>query len=237
VRLLIALMLSGLMAVSAVGAQSTRTPPRKTTPAKKPSPPPAPTRLQVSLNCPSELGMGVKTQRRFCDVMTGREPKDGVTFAIPPHRGPLTLSFELHNRHTYSEELVKAKTAYRKYTATIGVLTMDNWLVERAVIQSEFRSAADLFDRIAGGAGPGGVKAVAPTGDELITIQLPEDVGEAVSMLGDKLVVVRADGSAETFSAVGRPIATISNVMLEYVPAPPARKPPARKGGQGRPYE
>ena len=112
------------------------------------------------------------TTRRFCDVLTGREPKDGVLITIPPHRGPVTLSFELHNRHTYSAELVKAKQAYRKYTATIGVLSMDNTLVDRAVVQSEFRTEKDLFDRIGGGAGPGGVKAVAPTGDEFITMDV-----------------------------------------------------------------
>jgi hypothetical protein len=228
VRLTLALLLLGLMAGPIVDAQSKKAPTRKAPPAKK-APPPAPTRLQVALQCPSELGVGVKTHRRFCDVLTGREPKDGITFAIPPHRGPVVLSFELHNRHTYSEELVKAKTAYRKYTATIGVLTMDNTLVERAVIQSEFRSAADLFDRVAGGAGPGGVKAVAPTGDEFITMELPEDVGDQVSVLGEKLLMLRADGSAETFSAPGRPIATISNVMIEYVPAAPAKQPPAKK--------
>jgi hypothetical protein len=227
VRLTLALLLLGLIAGPVADAQTKKAPPRKAPPAK--ATPPAPTRLQVALTCPSELGMGVKTQRRFCDVLTGRDPKEGITFAIPPHRGPVTLSFELHNRHTYSDELVKAKTAYRKYTASIGVLTMDNTLVQRAVIQSEFRSAADLFDRIAGGAAPGGVKAVAPVGDEFITMELPEDVGDQVSVLGEKLLVLRADGGAETFSAPGRPIATISNVMIEYVPAAPAKKAPAKK--------
>ena len=51
---------------------------------------------------------------------------------------------------------------------------MDNTLVDRAVVQSEFRTEKDLFDRIGGGAGPGGVKAVAPSGDEFITIELPD---------------------------------------------------------------
>jgi hypothetical protein len=227
---LIALLTIGLTAGTIVHAQTKKPPPRppqKAPPVQKP--PPAPTRLQLAMQCPSELGMGIKTQRKFCDVMTGREPKEGILLPIPPHQGPVTLSFELHNRHTFSEELVKAKTAYRKYTATVGVLTMDNTLVDRAVIQSEFRSAADLFDRIAGGAGPGGVKAVAPSGDEFITMTLPEDVGEQVSVLGEKLSVVRQDGGAETFTAPGRPVATISNVMVEYVPAAPAKKPPAKR--------
>jgi hypothetical protein len=115
------------------------------------------------------------------------------------------------------------KQAYRKYTATIGVLSMDNTLVDRAVVQSEFRTEKDLFDRIRGGAGPGGLKAVAPIGAELITMELPEDVGEQVSVLGEKLSVIRPDG-VDNFTSPGRPIATISNVMLEYRPAPPPRK-------------
>ena len=59
----------------------------------------------------------------------------------------MTLTFDLHNRHTYSEELIKTNRAYRRYTATIGVLTLDNTLLSRAVVQNEFRTAADLVDR------------------------------------------------------------------------------------------
>lgn len=198
--------------------QSKKPPPRKppSTPARS-APAPALTRIQAQLQCPAELGVGVRTKRRFCDVLTGSEPKDGVLVAIPAHRGKVTLSFELHNRHTYSEELIKSKRAFRQYTATVGVLTLDNTLVERAVIQSEFRTATDLFDRVGGGAGPGGIKAVAPSGGEFVTVELPEDVGAQVSILGEKLTVVRPDGT-DNFAAPGRPIATISNVMLEYRP-------------------
>jgi hypothetical protein len=218
-RLCIALVLA--MTATTLDAQTS-----KRTPVRKPPAPAAQlTRMQATLQCPSELGLGVKTKRQYCDVLTGREVENGVLVTIPPHRGPVTLSFELHNRHTYSEELVKSKRAFRQYTATIGVLTMDNTLVQRAIIQSEFRTGADLYDRIEGGAGPGGVKAVAPTGSELISIELPEDVGEQVSILGETLRVRRPDGE-DNFVAPGRPIATISNVMLEYRPAPPPRKRP-----------
>jgi hypothetical protein len=195
---------------------------------------PATTPVAAEVKCPSELGTGVKTRRTFCDVLTGRDPKEGVIVTIPPHRGPVTLTFELHNRHTYSEELIKAKRAYRQYTATIGVLTMDNTLVDRAVIQSEFRAGADLLDRIEGGAGPGGVKAVAPSGSELIVMQLPEDVGDAVSILGENLKVKRPDGD-DFFTAPGRPIASISNVQIEYRPAPATRKPPVKKAPAKKP--
>ena len=136
-------------------------------------------RIQAEWKCPSELGIGVATARRFCDVLTGATPRKGCSSPFRRIAAPSRMSFELHNRHTYSAELVKLKQAYRKYTATIGVLTMDNTLVDRAVVQSEFRTEKDLFDRIGGGAGPGGVKAVAPSGDEFITIELPADCRRA----------------------------------------------------------
>jgi hypothetical protein len=194
-----------------------------------PAPPPAPPmKVAPDMTCPAPLGVGVTTRATYCDVMAGRDPAGGILIRLPPHKGPVTLTFDLHNRHTYSEEQTRANRAYSRYTATIGVLTMDNTLLSRAVVQSEFRTAADLVDRVGGGAGPGGVKAVAPTGKESITVLIPE--GElAVSLLGEKLAVERIDGPA-TYSQPGRPIAVVSNVMLEYKPAPPK---PAKKTGRG----
>jgi hypothetical protein len=226
-RLVLALLCATLFAMPAADAQTRKAPAKQTTPAKK-TPAAQTSRIQAEWKCPSELGMGVNTQRRFCDVLTGNDPLQGVIVTIPPHRGPVTMSFELHNRHTYSAELVKLKQAYRKYTATIGVLSMDNTLIDRAIIQSEFRTEKDLFDRISGGAGPGGVKAVAPSGDEFIVMELPADVGEQVSVLGEKLSVMRPDGT-DNFNSPGRPIASISNVMLEYRPGPPPKKAPVKK--------
>jgi hypothetical protein len=221
-RLVIALLCATVFALPGLDAQT-----RKTS-RKEPEIPLQ--RIQAEWKCASELGVGVVTGRQFCDVLTGNDPTQGVLITIPPHRGPVTIGFELHNRHTYSAELVKLKQAYRKYTATVGVLTMDNTLVDRAVIQSEFRTEKDLFDRIGGGAGPGGVKAVAPTGSEFIQMELPEDAEDQVSILGEKLSVMRPDG-VDNFASPGRPIATISNVMLEFRPAPPkpVKKTPAKK--------
>jgi hypothetical protein len=198
--------------------------------ARKPAPPPpvvAPKTIAPDVTCPTPLGVGVKTQITFCEVMAGRDPSGGVLVQIPPHKGLATLTFDMHNLHLYSEEQVKAHRAYAKYTATIGVLTMDNTLISRAVVQSEFRAAADLIDRVGGGAGPGGTKAVAPTGTERISIAIPESE-EQVSLLGEKLAVERQDGAA-TYTQPGRPIAVISNVMLEYRPPPPPKAAPKKK--------
>lgn len=225
-RLIVAIAIA--LAAGPVHAQTKKAPPKRPAPVRKSTAKPAPTpltRTPATFVCPSELGDGVATRRRFCDVLVGREPSEGIVVTIPPHRGPVTLSFELHNRHTYSAELVKRKVAYRHYTATIGVLLMDGTLIDRGVIDSEFRTEKDLYDRIDGGAGPGGVKAVAPVGAEFLQFTLPEGTVEA-SVLGERLTVVRPDGT-DQFTAAGRPIATISNVMIEYRPS--TRRPPVKK--------
>ena len=205
-----------LMLAVPVAAQTGR-------PARRPAPPPLPPPKQepADVVCPTPLGAGVTSKLAFCDVMSGRIPAEGILIKLPQHRGPVTLTFDLHNRHTYSEEQVKANRAFSRYTATVGVLTMDNTLISRAVVENEFRKVTDLVDRVSGGAGPGGVKAVAPTGTESISITIPEEE-EQVSILGEKLTVERLDGTA-TYSSPGRPIAIISNVMIEYRPGPPPK--------------
>ncbi len=227
--LLLVLLVSGLAAGEASGqtrrAPARRPPARPAAPAK----PPTPTVVTepAMVMCPQLLGEGVRTKRAFCDVLIGRDPAGGILITLPPHAGPVTLLFDLHNRHTYSEDLVRANRAYHRYTASIGVLTLDNTLVSRAVVQSEFRAAADLVDRVGGGGGPGGLKAVAPTGTEPVAIVIPAEA-EQVSILGEKLDVVRIDG-LDNFSAPGRPMALVSNLMVSYTPPPPPRAPARRR--------
>jgi hypothetical protein len=201
-----------LVCVAGLGAQTRRPAARK------------PTVAPAEMTCPSPLGTGIKTKREYCDVLTGRDPKAGIIITLPPHRGAVTLRFNLHNRHTYSQEEVRMKRAFASYIAGIGVLTLDNTLLTRAAIASEFRRADDLVERIGGGAGPGGVKAVAPVGVEPISLELDARLTE-VSILGEKLAVLRADGETANYAAPGRPIAIISDVTVEYIPAPaPVRK-------------
>lgn len=211
-RALVPLALA-VVAVQAFAAAQTR----GTAPAGRRTAPPA-TRVEAPmLGCPAELGQGASTGRTFCDVLIERDPAEGIIIQIPPHTGDVTLTFDLHNRHTYSEDQVRNQRAYHRYVASIGVLTSDNTLISRAVIASEFRTADDLFDRILGGSGPGGLKAVAPTGVESIVMTIPA-VEKSLSILGEKLSVIRVDGKDE-FVTAGRPIAVVSNVRLEYRPA------------------
>lgn len=215
-RILTALLLGLLLAGSApLEAQQRRRAPARTA---KPNPKPAPPRVKTEpakVTCPESLGIGVKTGANYCFVLAGREPAEGVLIAIPPHSGEATLRFDLHNRHTYSEEQMRAGRGFATYTAVIGVLTMKSELLDRAAVQSEFRTARDLHERIMGGAGPGGMKAVAPVGSERVAITIPSGVTQ-VSLLGELLDATTAAGR-ETASP-GRPVAIVSNVTVEYRP-------------------
>ena len=209
-----------VLAAPGVFAQARRT----TTPA------PAAIRTEpAKVTCPQTLGVGVQTGRTFCDVIITRDPAEGIIIALPPHTGAVTLTFDLHNRHTFSEELAKTTRGFRRYTAMVGLLASDNTPLGRAVVHSEFRNAKDLFDRIGGGTGVTGIKAVAPTGLESVTVVIPADEPtESVSLVGLRLTETRVDGT-DTFVPSGRPVAMISNVMLQYRPAPPPRTPARRK--------
>jgi hypothetical protein len=184
----------------------------------------------AKVNCPQVLGVGVQTGRTFCEVVMTRDPALGIIVALPPHAGAVTLTFDLHNRHTYSEDQSKTVRGFRRYTAQVGLLASDNTPLGRAVVHSEFRTAKDLFDRVGGGTGAAGLKAVAPTGVEPVTIVIPADEPtDSVSIVGLRLTESRIDGTSATEAPSGRPMATISNVTLQYRPAPPPKTPTRRK--------
>ena len=184
----------------------------------------------AKVNCPQVLGVGVQTGRTFCEVVMTRDPALGIIVPLPPHTGAITLTFDLHNRHTYSEDQSKTARGFRRYTAQVGLLASDNTPLGRAVVHSEFRTAKDLFDRVGGGTGAAGLKAVAPTGVEPVTIVIPADEPtDSVSIVGLRLTESRVDGTSATEAPSGRPMATISNVTLQYRPGPPPRTPTRRK--------
>ena len=187
---------------------------RPTTRGAKPAPVAMKTE-PANVKCPESLGVGVNAGVLYCFVMAGRDPAQGVLVSIPPHTGEASLRFDLHNRHTFSEEQMRAGRGFATYSAVIGVLTMKGELLDRAAVQTEFRTPKDLHDRISGGAGPGGVKAVAPVGIESVRIAIPADV-EQVSLLGEILNATTAAGR-ET-AAPGRPVAIVSNLTIEYRP-------------------
>jgi hypothetical protein len=216
-RAAIVIVLCAALSGASVHAQRRRAPA-----ARKPAAAAAMKTAPAQVKCAESLGTGVRTHASFCFVLAGRDPAEGVIVTIPAHTGPATLTFSLHNRHTYSEEEMRAGRGFARYTAVIGVLTMNGELLGRGAVQSEFRTAKDLYDRVSGGAGPGGVKAVAPIGNEQVTITIPQGVDE-VSLLGEVLDSTTAAG--REVAAPGRPVALVSNVEVEYRPAPaPARR-------------
>jgi len=209
--------LSAIAAVVMLVTASDASAQRSRTSTRKPAPPAPPKIEPAQINCPEPLGVGVKTGASYCFVLAGNDPAGGVRVTMPPHVNTAALLFDLHNRHTYSDEDIRAGRGFAKYTAVVAVLSMKGDLLDRGAVQTEFRTARDLYERISGGAGPGGVKAVAPLGKEEIRISIPAAVNE-VSILGEILDATTTAGR-ET-ATPGRTVAVISNVRVEYRPAP-----------------
>ena len=172
--------------------------------------------VSAEVRCPTVLGVGVASRVPFCDVLVQVDPALGVQVVLPPHRGEATLSFNLHNRHTYSRAEEEGGRAYAKYLATVTIATTEGEIIGRGAVLSEFRVAADLVDRVSGGSGETRLKAIAPTGTARVRVTVPGDVNELV-VVGQSLEVVRLDGT-EMFTALGRPVAILSGATIEYEP-------------------
>ena len=170
----------------------------------------------VEVRCPSVLGIGVETDLVFCDVLAQQDPTLGVIVVLPRRRGEAMLSFNLHNRHTYSEDDVRRSRAYTRYLAEVAVASPAGDVLARRYVLNEFRTADDLFDRVGGGAGPDGLKAVAPTGAERVFVTIPPALDQVV-IVGQTLELTGIDGSLERIWSPGRPVAIISDMKLEYV--------------------
>jgi hypothetical protein len=223
-RFLTSALIAAVLAGAPLAGQTPRAPkkaPPKTAKAAKAVPLAPLKTMTPDVKCPSLIGMGIKTVRSFCDVPAGRDPAQGIVITLPTHAGPGTLTFDLHARHLYSEDEMKRGKAYSRYRAVIGALTMSSDLLDRGAVDAEFRTAADLFDRIGGGAGPGSLKAVAPVGREQVLITVPAGVDQ-VSLLGESLDATTPAGH-ETVVMPGRPVAIVSNLLFEYHPAPVRR--------------
>lgn len=219
-RVLTSAIVAACLALAAAPLEAQRKPAPRKPPARtaKPEPPKTAT---PDVKCPSLVGMGVKSVRSFCDVPAGNDPAQGILIMLPRHTGTGTLTFDLHARHVYSEDEIKRGKAYARYRAGIAVATMKADVLTRAGVEAEFRTAADLFDRVGGGAGPGSLKAVAPAGREQVVVTIPANVDQ-VSVVGETLDALTPAGR-ETAVMAGRPVAIVSNILFEYRPAPVKR--------------
>jgi hypothetical protein len=176
------------------------------------------TRVLTDATCAAPLGAGIKTKRTFCDVLIGAKPADSVMLTIPARTGTATLLFDLHNRFTVPALAIPGALTFARHESVVSVIQATGELIGQAAVVREFRTVADLFDQISGGARPGGVKAVAPGPGEAVRFTIPAGV-EAVGIVGTRLkVVTRA--AEEVFDTPGRPVAIASNIRLEYRPRP-----------------
>lgn len=170
--------------------------------------------VTTAFSCAADLGAGIKSKRKFCDIIISTAPKDGVTMTVPPHAGPTTLRFDLHNRYTLGGTNLTPAQMFARHTAAVAVLDQNGAVVGRAAVSRELRTEVDLFDRIAGGVGPEGAIAVAPGRPEPVVLELPE----AVTLIAVVGLSLDATSLAEqgTFTTPGRPVAAGSNFRIEY---------------------
>jgi len=173
-------------------------------------------KVTTEARCAAELGVGADSRRRFCDVIIATSPGESVLMSIPPHTGPATLMMDLHNRFTIPPTGIEPADAFERHAAVVAVVTGNGERLEQAVVGREFRSVQDLFDRIAGGGRPGGVKSVAPGQAEAVRAVVPSGV-DTVGIVGVRLHVL-SRAIDDTFDAPGRPVAIVSNLRIEYIP-------------------
>jgi hypothetical protein len=160
------------------------------------------------------LGVGLKSRRKFCDLHISSSAKDGVLMTIPAHTGPTTLMFDLHNRYTPPAPGASPAQVYAKHTAIVSILDQSGAEVSKAAVSRELRTEVDIFDRVAGGAGPGGAIAVAPGRPEAIVLRLPESV-TSIAVVGVSLEITSL-AEQGAFATAGRPVAIGSNFRIEY---------------------
>ncbi len=190
-----------LMLASPIDAQTKR-------PAPTRKPVPAARKLTVApaeMTCPSPLGTGVKTKREYCDVLTGRDPKEGIIIKLPPHRGAGDAAIQSpqppHLLGRRGEDEARIRVLHRRH--------------RRADARQHAADARGSGHRVPQGRRPDRTyhrrgrprrcqsrRACWLRGD--LTCQLAADLNE-VTILGEKLTVVRADGQPANYAAPGPP--------------------------------
>jgi hypothetical protein len=175
-------------------------------------------RLSTQHTCAASLGSGVKSRRTFCDVITAATPAESVSIPVPARTGLATVFFDLHNRFALPVVSRFPGASYTRHEAVIRLIRDDGEVLGRAAVVREFRTTADLFDQLAGGGRPGGVKGVGPGPPEAVRFAIPAGV-TVVGIVGERLRVRTATGGDDTYDAPGRPVAIVSNIRLEYRPA------------------
>jgi len=173
-------------------------------------------RTSTTFTCESDLGSGVASRRRFCDVIVATVAADSVSVTIPPHAGPATLMFDLHNRFTVPATATDPGQAFMRHVAVVAVIRQTGDVIGRAAVSRDYRTTNDLFDRIAGAARGGAPKAVAPGAPMPHQVVIPAGI-TVVGIVGTRLEEWRPSGRG-AFDTPGLPIAIVSNVRVDYIP-------------------
>ena len=160
--------------------------------------------------CASDLGAGVKTRRRFCDVIIATTPADSIAMTLPARTGTAAIMFDLHNRFTVPPPKTAPAQAFTSETAVVAIVRSTGDVIERAVVSREYRTPADLFDRLAG------ANATAPGQGVPVRITVPAGV-TAIGLVGVRLEEWKASGRG-AFATPRRSIALASNFRLEFTP-------------------
>ena len=172
-------------------------------------------RLSQAFTCASDLGNGVASKRRFCDVVISSAAARSITIPIPARTGTATLMFDLHNRFTVSAQTDIAQ-AFARHVAVASVIRSSGDLIDQVVVTRDYRTPADLFDRIAGAARGSLPISVAPGEPVPVKVTIPVNL-TAVGIVGARLEETRSAGRA-AYDTPGRPMAIVSNIRVEYTP-------------------
>ena len=173
-----------------------------------------PPKVSTTATCAAELGAGASSGRRFCDVIVATKPAESIAITIPPRRGTARLLFDLHNRVAVPPDTRQSAQTFTRNSAIVSVLGPKGEIGRGAAV-SEFRTVADLFDRISGGPA-GGVKAVGPGSATPVDVTIPAGI-TTIGIVGVRLEVVTRLGK-QMYDTPGRPIAIVSNLRVEYTP-------------------
>jgi hypothetical protein len=173
-------------------------------------------RVSQAFTCAAELGNGVATKRRFCDLVIASAAARSISVPIPARTGPATLMFDLHNRFTVPPAQTDLAAAFARHVAVASVIRSTGEVIEQAAVSRDFRTVADLFDRIGSAAKGASPIAVAPGDPIAVRVSIPAGV-TTVGIVGARLEETRAAGKA-AYDTPGRPIGIVSNVRVEYTP-------------------
>jgi hypothetical protein len=171
-------------------------------------------RVSTDAICAADLGAGVTSHRRFCDVIIASKAAESIAVRIPAHRGTAKLTFDLHNRIAVPPEDRPMPQTFASNTAIAAVIGPKSELA-RAAASSEFRTTADLFDRLGGGPG-GGPKTVAPGPAAPVSVTIPAGIA-SIGIVGVRLEVLTRLGK-QAYDTPGRPVGMVSNIRVEFTP-------------------